>query len=248
MTLSLDATLSETIDLLHRRTSVRGFTADPVPEPLLDRLLCAALRAPTSFNLQAYAMVVISDPDRRRQLAALVNQPHVGVAPVTVVICTDLARLYELGHRSGEPVGPQHQDLLLTSIVDASLAGMCLALSAESVGLGTVMLGAVRNRPEAIAGLLGLPAGVTALFGICLGWPAGTPVPRPRMRADLLVHPQTYDSERASRATTVGEESLWRASAPVTAQDAETWQHEIVRGLRKARSRTVGRLTPDTQH
>ena len=172
--------LSETIALLHRRASVRAFTGEPVSAAVLDDLLAAAVRAPTSFNLQAYSLVVIAEPARRAQLAELVGQRHVAEAPVTVVVCSDVRRLYRLGRRLGELVGPEHPDLAVTAVIDASLVGMCLALSAESIGLGTVMVGAVRNRPDEIAHLLELPTGVTALFGVCLGWRAGSPPGRPR--------------------------------------------------------------------
>jgi nitroreductase len=236
MTMSAIAT-SETIDLLHSRASVRAFSAEPVPADLLDDLLAAGLRAPTSFNLQAYSFVVVRDPDRRRALAGLVNQAHVARAPVTVVVCTDLARLYELGRRHGEAVGPEHQDLLLTSVVDASLAGMCLALGAESLGLGTVMLGAVRNRPAEVAALLGLPADVTALFGVCLGWPGETPAGRPRMRPDLLVHAETFDDDRARRSVDDDPAALWRSGAAVSDDDAAEWRRQVVRGLQRARTR-----------
>ncbi|MFD4558417.1 nitroreductase family protein [Streptomyces sp. NPDC058469] len=233
-----ERTSSDLIEALHRRASVRRFTRKPVPVPVIDDLLAAAIRAPTSFNLQAYSMVVVTDPVRLGTLATLTGQPHVAGAPVVVVVCADLARMWRLGGRFGEPVGPEHDDLTLTSVIDASLAGMCLALAAESVGLGTVMLGAVRNRPDETAELLALPVGTTALFGVCLGWPAAPQPERPRLRPDLLGHPDRYDLERADASLDFDVSTLWKARGSIRADEIIDWRKQVVRGLKRARARS----------
>jgi nitroreductase len=226
---------SEIIDRLHRRASVRAFGPDPIPEPLLGDLLAAAVHAPTSFNFQAYCLIVVTDRSSRERLAELVSQGHVARAPAVIVVCADVRRLYRLGQQAGEPVGPEHRDLMTTAIIDASLAGMCLALAAESVGLGTVMVGAVRGRPEDVAALLGLPGDVSPLFAVCAGWPAQAPTVRPRLRPDLLAHPDRYDADRAEGALHTGESALWTAGRPATRQEIADWHVLVKRGLGRAR-------------
>ena len=52
---------SETINLLRDRVSVRKYADKPVSTTLIDTILEAAFRAPTSSNIQAYSVVVIRD-------------------------------------------------------------------------------------------------------------------------------------------------------------------------------------------
>ena len=77
--------------------------------------------------------------------------------------------------------------------IDAALLGMSLCLAAESIGLGAVMIGGMRNQPAAVAAELGLPPGVYVAFGLCLGWPAEEPPQKPRMPLSLIVHREQYD-------------------------------------------------------
>ncbi|QTR04586.1 nitroreductase family protein, partial [Saccharothrix algeriensis] len=211
--------------------SARSFRDVPVDDDLLDRVLAAATRAPTSFNFQGYALVVIRDPARRAALAELIGKTFVAVAPAFVLVCADPGRLWAVGERHAVPVGPQHDDLGLSSVVDASLAGMCLALAAESVGLGTVMVGAVRNRVGAVSVLLDLPEGARVLFGMAIGWSDEVRRPRPRLRPDLVVHRERYSA--AVRATTAM--AIWallmfqlwtdtRASAQLRSEVARCWR------------------------
>jgi nitroreductase len=62
-------------------------------------------------------------------------------------------------------------------------AGAKCADGAESLGLGGVYIGGLRNSIEAVTELLKLPQHVLPLFGLCLGWPADNPEVKPRMPA-----------------------------------------------------------------
>lgn len=233
--------VSATLELLRHRASVRAFTPDPVPGSLIDDLICAAVRIPTSFNLQAYALIVLTEPQRVARLSELCGQAHVAKAPAVVVICADLDRVSRLGRALCEPVDLAQDDIRLTAIIDASLVGASLSLAAESVGLGTVMLGAVRNRPHDVAELLRLPRDAMALFGVCLGWPQGTPRCRPRLRSDLVTHEQVYQPERADAALEMTECTLSHPDGQVSDEEIANWRVQHVRGLRRAGERAGAR-------
>lgn len=57
------------LELLRQRVSIREFINTPVPDHILETVLLAALRAPTSFYFQQYAFVEIRDPQNRAELA-----------------------------------------------------------------------------------------------------------------------------------------------------------------------------------
>jgi nitroreductase len=55
-------------DAIHSARSIRRLKPDPVPEPLIDKILDAAIRAPSGGNAQNWAFVVIRDPPTRQAL------------------------------------------------------------------------------------------------------------------------------------------------------------------------------------
>jgi nitroreductase len=187
------STTSETIEVLHNRVSVRAFAAEPVPEAQIDAVLRAALRAPTSSNIQAYSVVVVRDAESRRRLSAAAgNQPHVAETPVFLAFCADLTRIEGAMRRHGHDLDGNNLELGLVSTIDAALVGMSAYLAADSLGLKGVMIGGVRNDPAEVSRILDLPHRVYCVFGICLGWPLSTPEPKPRMDYHAVVHFERY--------------------------------------------------------
>jgi nitroreductase len=62
----------EVTEAIRKRRAVRSYTDRPVPDEVLDRLLRLALAAPTGSGAQAWSLMVVRDPERRRQIAELV--------------------------------------------------------------------------------------------------------------------------------------------------------------------------------
>ncbi len=149
---------SETIALLANRVSVRKFADRPVDEAIIEAVLRAAFRAPTSSNIQAYSVIVVRDRDKLAQLSAIAgNQEHVRETPVLLAFCTDLTRIEQAMAMNGHDIADNNLEIGLVSSIDAALVGMSASLAAESVGLRGVMIGAVRNDAGETARVLGLP-------------------------------------------------------------------------------------------
>ncbi|MGA4771161.1 oxygen-insensitive NADPH nitroreductase, partial [Escherichia coli] len=81
---------------------------------------------------------------------------------------------------------------LLLGVVDTAMMAQNALTAAESLGLGGVYIGGLRNNIEAVTELLKLPQHVLPLFGLCLGWPADNPDLKPRLPASILVHENSY--------------------------------------------------------
>jgi nitroreductase len=60
------------VDAIRKRRAVRQYTDKPVPDELVDRLLRLALSAPTGGGAQAWSLVVVRDPEVRREVAELI--------------------------------------------------------------------------------------------------------------------------------------------------------------------------------
>ncbi len=196
---SQPAYTSETIELLHRRVSVRRYRPDPVPEAMVEAILKAAFRAPTSSNIQSYSVVVVRDREVLRKLAPITShQKHVAEAPVFLAFCADLTRIAFALDRRGHSIADNNMETGLVSSIDAALVGMSASLAAESLGLQGVMIGAVRNDATASAKVLGLPDRVYCVFGMCLGFPDEAPGRKPRMNYAGMVHYDRYGNQRGA--------------------------------------------------
>lgn len=188
---------SDTITTLEKHASVRKYTDDPVDNETLLKLMRAARQAPTSSNMQTYSLVAVRDLETRRKLKAFMvgNQDHVLTCQVFVAVCADISRVIRACEMHDKKLA-RTLEISMVATVDAALVGMSLCLAAESIGLGTVMVGSIRNDPEEAARLLKLPEGVFVVFGLCIGWPAESPPTKPRMSEDLIFHFETYNEER----------------------------------------------------
>ncbi len=194
--LSAPAAWSPIIEHLLAHRSVRSYLPDAVSDDQLAAIVAAAQSASSSSNLQAWSVVAVRDPARRAVLAELVgDQDHVREAPLQLVWLADLARLEHLARVSGRPsAGLDYLEMFLVGTIDAALAAQNAVAAAESLGLATVYIGAMRNRPEEVAKLLELPPKVVAVFGMCVGHadPAKPADIKPRPPQSVVLHHETY--------------------------------------------------------
>ena len=65
----------EFVDVLRRRRMVRNYTDEPVSHEALDRITRRARHAPSGGFSQGLRMVVVTDPDTRRLIAVLADEP-----------------------------------------------------------------------------------------------------------------------------------------------------------------------------
>jgi nitroreductase len=180
---------------LNQHMSVRSFSDKPVSAELLRAILNAARRSPTSSNMQTYSIIVVRDPEVRRQLAVLAgNQNHIVESDVFVGFLADINRLGIATEMHDETLAKSLETMLVAT-VDAALVGMSVQTAAESFGLGAVMIGGMRNHPRDVAKLLGFPPGVYMVYGMSIGWPATEPPAalKPRLPESLVIHEEQYD-------------------------------------------------------
>jgi len=188
--------------LAHR--SVRAYLPDPLPAGTLECLVAAAQSASTSSNLQTWSVVAVEDPARKARLAELASgQKHIVQCPLYLVWCVDLARLRVAAEeRQIALEGLDFLEPFIVGVVDAALAAQNASIAVESLGLGYVLIGAMRNHPEEVATALGLPPHVMALFGMCVGYPDPA-VPtgvKPRLPQRAVLHREQYSTAAQSAA------------------------------------------------
>jgi len=191
--------LNPTLETLLQHKSVRAFTKESLAPNTAELLVAAAQSASTSSNLQTWSVVAVEDQERKDRLAALAgNQKWISACPLFLVWVADLARLKALGEaRQHAHESLNYLEMLLMGAIDTSLAAQNAAIAAESLNLGIVYIGGIRNKPLEVAKELGLPPMSFATFGMCVGNidPAATAknVVKPRLPQRAVLHKETYD-------------------------------------------------------
>jgi nitroreductase len=193
---NLEIDWNNTLDTLLSHRSVRGYLPKPLPSGTLELLVASAQSAATSSNLQTWSVIAVEDSQHKEELASLAsNQAHIRQCPLFLVWLADLARLAYIAESRGTPHdGLDYLEMFIMATVDAALAAQNAAIAAESLGLGTVYIGAMRNKPIEIAATLRLPPSVFAVFGLCVGYPepdVATTV-KPRLPQSAILHRETY--------------------------------------------------------
>lgn len=180
---------------LNNRGTVRDFKPDPIPQSWADAIVEHGMRAPTSSNRQEYSVIQVDDPKTRQRLSELSsNQKHMVECPVFFAIIADQNRMkHALAlHDTEYPAFGLEGGLVST--IDAAFVGLTMSYVADSLGLSSVMIGAMRNNPVEVAALLGLPPRCYAVFGLCVGWAATPPRAKPRHDAGAVLHHETYST------------------------------------------------------
>ncbi len=165
-------------DLVDKRHSSRAFTGEGVSEESARKILAAANRAPSAGNQQAYEIVVVRDPERKRQLAAAAyEQSFIADAPLVLVFLTHAARnAGRYGTRGAE----------LYALQDATIAAAYAQLAVQALELGSVWVGAVED--EAVLKAVAAPKGLGFSSLLVIGHPSELPQVTPRRSLDDLVH------------------------------------------------------------
>jgi len=165
-------------EAVRRRRMVRNYTDRPIDTAAVERMVAAARRAPSAGFSQGCHFVVVTDPDRRAQLARLCGEegyvaqgfdPWISRAPVHVVICVS-ETAYRDRYRESDKIGP-HGEQQVWEVpywwVDAGAALMTLLLAAPAEGLAAGFLGV-----HAIPGVetyLGIPEEMAPIGLVTLG-------------------------------------------------------------------------------
>ena len=184
---------NETIRSITRHRSIRRYRREPIDDATLDAILASAQASPTSSHKQAYSVIRVADPDVRRELAVVADdQEWVERAPLFLVWCADLYRIRVALEAVGAPMAHDNVEEFVVGVVDTTLAAAHAFVAAESLGLGGVLIGGLRDDPETVTRLLGLPELVFPLFGMCLGYPAEDPGLKPRLPRRLVLHEERY--------------------------------------------------------
>jgi nitroreductase len=222
---------SDTIAVMLDHRSVRGFLPDPVPAGTLETLIAAAQSAASSSNMQLWSAIAVSDPAKKKVLAEIAgNQKHIEQCPIYIAWVADLSR----NERLSQAEKTRFETLpwletFMVACIDAALAAQNAVVAAQSLGLRTVYIGAMRNDPVRVAELLGLPPRAFVAFGLCVGYPdpkAKNEV-KPRLPQTTVLHHERYDPAPEAVDRPAYDAAMSKFSARNEMQ-ATTWTQRVL--------------------
>lgn len=161
----------ETMETIYTRRSIRAYEDKPVPRETLDRILSAALMAPSWKNTQTVGYIVAESTEMRKKLLEALphfNRNTASTAPVIIVMTTKTGRS---GFERDGSYSTEKEDRW--EFFDAGIACQTLCLAAWEEGLGTCIMGIY---DEAMVPAIAAPEEghiVTAV--VTMGYPAISP-------------------------------------------------------------------------
>lgn len=170
--------MNETLRLIDGRTSLRRYDDRPIDPEEVDRIVDAALRAPTAGNMMLYTILEVDDPERKRRLAETCGHAFIADAPLVLLFLADMQRwvdVFEAGdvraHCDREATEYRTPDAskLLMSCCDALVAAQTSVLAAESLGIGSCYVGDIVGRAEEHRALFDLPPYAFPIALVCYG-------------------------------------------------------------------------------
>ncbi|MDA8257313.1 MAG: 5,6-dimethylbenzimidazole synthase [Betaproteobacteria bacterium] len=164
---------------MRERRDMRHFLPDPLPEGMLERLVEAAHLAPSVGYMQPWRFIRVRDAGLRARLHALVEAERLATAAALpsrneeflqvkiegIRECAELLVVALMPERERHLVGRRTLPEMDVASVGCAIQNMWLLARAEGVGLGWVSF----FEPDALAQLLGMPAGARPLAILCIG-------------------------------------------------------------------------------
>ncbi len=187
--------------MLRRRRMIRKYDPDrPLPAEVVDRLLAAALRAPSAGFSQGWGFLVLQDPaDRERFWAASTDSGDDGestdgadesaangavvdpepwladmrTAPLLILVLLEQGRLPRPVRRTRQGLdgpGRGHWPVPYWDI-DTGFAALLIQLDAVDQGLGACFFGVPTEQIDAVRQAFGVPAEFHPVGVVSIGYP-----------------------------------------------------------------------------
>lgn len=181
-------------DMMMKRRSVRIFKDQEIPEPLIGKMLDAAINAPSGGNIQPLSIILIRSMERRRKLAELAGgQPWVRNAPLSMIFCLDFYRVKKWAEMCQTDFrGEEAINHFLIAYADLMVAAQNVVILAEGFGLGSVYIGSIQHEMDETRNFFEIPEYVLPMMVLSIGYPKSIPQNIPKLKKEIIVHHERY--------------------------------------------------------
>lgn len=187
--------MNDVIQLIQNHRSIRKYKDKDLEQDKLDAIIASARSAASSINGQQVSIIAVKDPEKKRKIAELSgNQKWIDEAPIILIFCLDFYRAY-LGAKKNnrDLVITNNVESIMVGSIDLGLAMSNAMLAAQSMDLGIVNIGGIRNDPEQMIQLLDLPPYVYPGCGLVIGYPDQDPGQKPRLPKEAVFFEEKYN-------------------------------------------------------
>ncbi len=177
-------------DVLFTRRSVRRYQPQPVPRPIIERILKAAIWAPSAHNRQPWRFAVLQNDEKKRALAQAMGArlrhdlqadgaspeliekdvarsfARISGAPVLIVVCMTMVDM------DAYPDAARQRNEWIMATQSTAMAGQNLLLAARAEGLGACWMCAPLFCADVVAHHLGLPGDWQPQGLVACGYPS----------------------------------------------------------------------------
>ncbi len=159
---------------IFHRTSIRAFEDKSVEQEKVEEILRAGFQAPSAANQQPWNFYVVENKELLQKLTKV--SPYAGPAgkaPMAIVVAYN-----------EESRMPEYNE------IDCAIATESMMLEADSLGLGSVMLGIapVPERMQAVNELVGIPEGQQAFTILPIGYPVSVKAQQDRYNEEKVTY------------------------------------------------------------
>lgn len=151
------------LEFSRKRYSVRSYSAQEVEASKINKILQAAVIAPTAVNYQPQKIYVLKSHEALQKIRTITKSTY--DAPLVFLVCSDITRSWHScfveGYNSGE--------------MDASIVCTHMMLEAEYLGLGSVWV--LLFDPDKIKEAFNLPENIIPHCLLCVGYPSENAAP-----------------------------------------------------------------------
>lgn len=165
--------LMNTLEAIKKRRSIKHFDPDHhmTPEEI-NTLMEYTLLSPTSFNMQNWRFVVVTDKEKKQELRAVsFNQAQVSDASMVIIICADMRAWAKNPQRYWQNAPEEVQNQMVPMIGgfyenkpelqrdeamrSAGMAGQTIMLAAKAMGYDSCPM--IGFDPNKVAQMINLP-------------------------------------------------------------------------------------------
>ena len=206
--------MNPVIESLFKHRSIRKYKNKPLEDEKLKLIVKAAQAAPTWCNGEQVSIIVLKEQSQKDKMKDLCwGQTYIGTCSVFLVFCADFYRCSLAFEKAGKKKEEfekyvKNIDTVFIGCHDVGIAMQNAVVAAESMGLGTVDIGAIRYKSLEVTKELNLPKYVIPICGLCIGYPDDDPAIKPRLPMSAVCFEGKYDTEKAKAGIDEYDETL----------------------------------------
>jgi nitroreductase len=151
----------EALEAIFTRRSIRRYSEKKVDNDTVNKILRAAMFAPSAVNKQPWHFIVFENAEIKNAIMEIHRSSDMlAEAKKAIAVCYDTTLQHDEGY----------------GVIDCATATQNILLAAHSLGLGACWIGICprQNRIEALQKIFHLPGNIVPFAVVSLGYPAET--------------------------------------------------------------------------